>query len=425
LASLMNNWQGALVQYVTNSAYQEHIFWLFPPIVIVGLLLDQFTWEKYAIFLFGQAAIGMLASFWAVQVIGREREARKQRDDKPIDDAAVLAARRKQFPYYLLDPLRRTESISDHANPMRVRELRWGLLGMQTRMIRAMYASMVIFMVLGIIAYGPDGVYMWFMLAMVLCAIVAPPFLIPTFARDLQRGTLDALRSTLLRPRQVILGKFAAGLATMVPLLIGIFAASLILLGANLFFGEQVGNFFTGYGSLMVCVILVVSVCLLVSQFTRKTASAFAIAYFAILLLFGGVWFGGLYATKWTTRAITPVEVVDPGGYGQLARVRIQERYYEKVELYAQAWQFVSPLGAYGGVCDKTYYVERAPDRDVISAKVMPFNMRIRRGFLVYMWQLPSPLLMWSVSMVGFGFVSWLFVQISIWRFSKVGLRDP
>jgi len=37
LASLINNWQGALVQYVTNSAYQEHIFWLFPPIVIVGL----------------------------------------------------------------------------------------------------------------------------------------------------------------------------------------------------------------------------------------------------------------------------------------------------------------------------------------------------------------------------------------------------
>lgn len=424
LASTLSNWRRGLLDYATTTAYKLHVFWVFPPIVIVGLLTEQFTWEKYWIFLFGQALIGVPAFFWAVWVIGREREVRKQRNEKPIDDATALAARRKQFPYYLLDPLRRTESISDRANPMRVRELRWGLLGMQTRIIRAMYASMAVFMVLGIIAYGPDGVYMWFMLAMMLCAIVAPPFLIPTFARDLQRGTLDALRSTLLRPRQVILGKFAAGLATMVPLLIGIFAASLILLGANLFFGEQVGNFFTGYGTLIVSVVLVVSVCLLVSQFTRKTASAFAMAYFIVLVLFGGLWFGGLYATKWTTRAITP-EQVEPDRYSQLARVRIPERYYENVELYAQAWQFVSPLGAYGGVCDKTYYVERPPDRDVSLGQAVKLKRSTRWGYYVYMWQLPSPLLMWSVSMAGFGLVSWLFVRMSIWRFSKVGVRDP
>ncbi|HOD48467.1 MAG TPA: ABC transporter permease subunit [Candidatus Hydrogenedentes bacterium] len=416
LANILGNWPG-----VTNTPFQQHIYWLFPPVVIVGIVTGQFTWDKYCVFLFGQACLACLAPFWAARAIGREREDRKRHLGKPIDDAAVLAARRRRFPYYLLDPLRRGEPIGDHANPMRVKELRWGLLGMQTRMIRAMYATMAVFMVLGIIAYGPDGVYMWFLLAMGFLAIAAPPFLMPAFSHDLQQSVLDGLRSTLLRPRQIILGKFAAGLAAMLPLMLGIFAASLILLGANLFFGERVGNFFTGYASLAMCAVLIVSLCLLIAQFTRKTATAFAMAYLAIILLFGGLWFGGLYATKWTLDATMP-----PRTLNQAPGWEMPNSYYETLEFHAQAWQFLSPVGAYGGIAGNTYYVEQPPYRLRSLPETRAFGRNSPLwGYESYVWQLPHPLLMWSASMVGFALLASAFILISVCRYSKVGLRDP
>lgn len=420
VASILTNWRRGLIEYVTSAAYQQRVFWLFPPVVLVGLVVDQFSWASYGVFLVGQAWTAFLASFRAARAVGREREERKTRTERPIDDPEVLAARRQRFPYYIIDPLRRTEPIGDHANPMRVRELRWGLLGMRTRMIRTMYASMAVFMLLGIIAYGADGVYLWFILAMVFCALVGPPFLMPIFSRDLRRDTLDGLRSTLLRPEQVILGRYAAGLATMLPLVTGIFAASLILLGANLYFSERVGNFFTGYATLAVCIVLVVAICLLVSQFARRTATAFTMAYGVIALLYGVLWLGGLYGSKWTLAATTtPVYSPQPG-LGV-----IPASYYEKLEFHAQAWQFLSPLGAYGAVSGETYYVEQPPRRDSNTRMARASWQFGWRGYDSYLWHLPGPLLMWFASLTGFVLLAWAFVRASIWRFSKVGVRDP
>ena len=216
LMSVLNRWRRGWLEYVTSMAYKQALFWLFPrgdcgprnrP-VLMGQVWRVSVWPGR----------GRVCRFLVRPArIGREREDRKRRLEKPIDDAAILASRRRRFPYYLLDPLRRNEAIGDHANPMRVKELRWGLLGMQTRMIRAMYATMAAFMLLGVVGYGPDGVYMWFSLAIGFFALAGPPFLLPAFSRDLHRETLDALRGTLLWPDQIILGKFAAGLATLLP----------------------------------------------------------------------------------------------------------------------------------------------------------------------------------------------------------------
>jgi len=422
LMTVLNRWRRGWLEYVTSMAYKQAPFWLFPPVVIVGLVTDQFSWDRYGVFLSGQAAVAFVASLCALRSIGREREDRKRRLEKPIDDAAILASRRRRFPYYLLDPLRRNEAIGDHANPMRVKELRWGLLGMQTRMIRAMYATMAAFMLLGVVGYGPDGVYMWFSLAIGFFALAGPPFLLPAFSRDLHRETLDALRGTLLWPDQIILGKFAAGLATLLPPAVGILAASAILLGANLFFGERAWNFLSGYVTLAVCIAVVVAVCLLVAQFARRTAPAFVMAYLVIFALFAGVWFGGLYGVKWTLLAVSRPELDR-----QSRSHPMSFAYYERLEWHAQAWPFLSPLGAYAGITGHTRYVELPPERPVhafpyIADRRIQFRSSPSYG---YEWQLPHPFLMWSFSMTGYIVLACVLVRLSIWRYARVGVRDP
>ena len=420
LTTVLSRWRRGWLEFVISTAYKQAPFWLFPPVVIVGLVSDQFSWGTYGVFLFGQAAVAFVASLCALRSIGREREDRKRRLEKPIDDTAILASRRRRFPYYLLDPLRRNEAIGEHANPMRVKELRWGLLGMQTRMIRAMYATMAVFMLLGVVGYGPDGVYMWFSLAMGFFALAGPPFLLPAFSRDLQRGTLDALRGTLLRPDQIILGKFAAGLATLLPLAVGILAASAILLGANLVFGERVWNFLTGYVTLAVCIVVVVSVCLLVAQFAQRTAPAFVMAYLVIFALFAGIWFGGLYGVKWTLLAVSRPELDR-----QSRSHPMSAGYYERLEWHAQAWQFLSPLGAYAGIAGRTRYVDLPPERPVHAFPSIADRRIAYQLYRGYIWQLPRPFLMWFFSMTGFIVLACVLVRLSIGRYSRVGVRDP
>ena len=98
----------------------------------------------------------------------------------------------------------------------------------------------------------------------------------------------------------------------------------------------------------------------------------------------------------------------------------------ETLEFHAQAWQFLSPVGAYGGIAGNTYYVEQPPYRLRSLPETRAFGRNSPLwGYESYVWQLPHPLLMWSASMVGFALLASAFILISVCRYSKVGLRDP
>ncbi len=66
---------------------------------------------------------------------------------KPIDSEEELKQRRYGYPFYLIDPLRRKKPIEDRRNPMRVREMRWGLFNRGTTLIRVFFLSFVVYFV--------------------------------------------------------------------------------------------------------------------------------------------------------------------------------------------------------------------------------------------------------------------------------------
>ena len=72
-------------------------------------------------------------------------------------------------------------------------------------------------------------------------------------------------------------------------------------------------------------------------------------------------------------------------------------------------------------------YVELPPERPVhafpyIADRRIQFRSSPSYG---YEWQLPHPFLMWSFSMTGYIVLACVLVRLSIWRYARVGVRDP
>ena len=102
--------------------------------------------------LFGLVLAGG-ALLLTVVILERPKRTVRVRRTKIVDDVRVLEARRKNFPYYLIDPLRRRPMIADARNPVLVREVRSGVLRRMTVSIRLFYASVATFCVISIV--GP------------------------------------------------------------------------------------------------------------------------------------------------------------------------------------------------------------------------------------------------------------------------------
>lgn len=229
-------------------------------------------------------------SLWiASYFTGRPAASPKIEEKAPIDDPAVLDRRRKRFPYYLIDPMRRKKSIEDGRNPMMVRELRWGLLNRGTRMVRIFYWSFIVYFFLGVISStmgGAGTMLSWMLVQNILTVLMAPALMANTLTKEYELGNLDMLRMTLLRPREIILGKLFAGALSMSPALLAavISAVPVILLGIR-----NWDMIFAGYVTLLVGALLSLSIGLASSLMTKRTTAALATSYALTLFVFVGV----------------------------------------------------------------------------------------------------------------------------------------
>ena len=220
--------------------------------------------------------------------VGRPVATLKIEQEAPIDDQAVLELRRKRYPYYLIDPMRRKEIIEDGRNPMLVRELRWGLLNRGTRMVRVFYWSFVVYFFLGVIASttGSAGTMLsWMLVQNAITVLMAPALMANALTKEYELRNLDMLRMTLLTPRQIILGKLFAGALSMSPALLAalISAVPVILLGVR-----NWDMIFAGYVTLFVGALLSLSIGLASSLMTKRTTAALAISYALTLIVFLG-----------------------------------------------------------------------------------------------------------------------------------------
>ena len=250
-----------------------------------------------------QATIALICFFWTLRILRRSPKPAKVETRKPIDDAAVLEARRKKFPFYLIDPLRRKEPIEDERNPMLVKELRWGTMGRSTVLIRVFYSSFIAFflaaaMIIFTTAYGGrsiiqyrENIVLLLVLQMGVTVIVGPALLANALTKEYELGNMDILRTTLLVPEEIVLGKVLAGAVCLSPLLLAALLSSLPLAFVAIFHPGALATLFTGYVTLLVCAFVSLSLGLLASILTRHTGTSIVLSYLMSIIVFGGLAF--------------------------------------------------------------------------------------------------------------------------------------
>lgn len=215
-------------------------------------------------------------------------------DEKPIDDLEVLKARREQFPYYLIDPLKRKKPIEDSRNPMFVREVRWGLFSRMTVLMRlclTIFAAFFIgalFPVLYDRGRSTDSeiIQLWAYVQYLVTMVFAPALVANTFTKERELGNLDMMRMTLLSPRQILAGKAGAGLIVLSPVIVAVLIASFPLLFIGLRALPELGrSVLTGLIWAGFCVAISITVSLFAKRTVGALITSYAIIGFTFLII--------------------------------------------------------------------------------------------------------------------------------------------
>lgn len=235
-------------------------------------------------------------------------------EERPIDDPDVLRARRRSFPYYLIDPLKKRPPVEDSRNPMLIREVRWGIMNRGTMLVRLFYVSISVYFfaaatVLTLRARGTD-IRPWIVAQIVMTLCVAPALLANAFTKERELSNFDMLRMTLLRGRDIVYGKLLSGAVTLVPVVVAAIVSVLPLYGlAGL---RDVTPVVMGYVTLIACAALALSLSLLGSLFAPRTSAAIALSYGLVAIAFVGSWFGITALANWLDREAGLAAYVSP-----------------------------------------------------------------------------------------------------------------
>lgn len=234
---------------------------------------------------------------------------------KSIGDAKVLAQRRRKFPYYLIDPLKKRPPIEDRRNPMLVREIRWGLMTRGSVLARIFYVSLTVYFFVaaaGVFSsQGGADVRGWIVTQIVLTLCVAPGLLANALTKERELGNLDMLRMTLISPREIVMGKLFSGVMTLLPVL----AAAVISVIPLVYWGRAPLNIvLMGYGTLFISVALALALSLLASLIAKRTTAAIAWAYGLVLAVFAGAPLAARVGFYWYVRDLrSPGRLSDTG----------------------------------------------------------------------------------------------------------------
>ena len=243
-----------------------------------------------------QAAVAAVFFFGAWWLLRRHPAVWTVHQRKVIDDPAVIEARRKRFPYYILDPMRRKEPIPDGRNPMFVKELHGGLVMHGPFLLRLFCLAFACCFLLGFfmfylpaqIGYRSDAGYVlrsatslhwWLLILQTLIVVVSPGLIVNAFTKEYESHNMDLLRMTLLKPSAIVRGKLLAALIMISPVVLGALYAAVPVLIYHIPALEQWPLFVTGYATLFVSVLVVFAVTLVSALLTQRTTQALILAY--------------------------------------------------------------------------------------------------------------------------------------------------
>lgn len=298
---------GTPFYYAFYDAVDEETALAACPLAALVLIGDgRFPAGSLALGVAFHTTIFLVALWLTLLVLRRPARPMRVQTERPIDDQALLKARRKKFPYYLLDPLRRRPMIPDGRNPLYFKERQTSLVGHGTWGIRIFYGVALISVAISLAYvvsadYSIDGggAFVAFpMLAnTVLVLLITPALVATSVAKEFEWGNMDMLHMTLLPPDQWISGKYRAALyACTIPMgaaLVG----SLPLLLFSLESPSTWAGLFCGTATMLVCVFYVLCLSLVAAVSCRRSITALLLAYgtsifflavFPSLLVFAG-----------------------------------------------------------------------------------------------------------------------------------------
>jgi hypothetical protein len=352
------------------------------PGVMIGSLVLRFAtvewWQVvgHFVFLGGVSSISLLG---AHRYLYRHGQRHVPETEKPIDDPAVLSARRRKFPYYLLDPLKRKKPIEDGRNPLLVRELRWGIFSRSAVFVRLFYCTFPIFgfmtiWLLGFNVPDAEAIVGAAVLQMVVLVAVAPALLANSFTKEYELGNIDMLRMTLLSPRAVVHGKAGAGLMAQCPVLLAAVFCSLVTVVFAPRFWLPLA---AGLATLLVCAFISTSLGLFASLLTRRTTVSLILGYGLAFIAFWGI-------------------------YGAAAGV----------DLYRES--------AWGSSASSIAVAERAPIETALFSPIIAYAASFHRaGFELTMVRV------WGVSVLASTALAFGMLQVASFVFGRFRMQDP
>jgi ABC-type transport system involved in multi-copper enzyme maturation permease subunit len=257
--------------------------------------LEAITHQQVSPFVFSLSmlyhAVFIGACYWlTLRVLRRPPRPVKVPAWKPIDSDRLLKQRRQEWPYYLIDPMRRKKPIEDGRNPMLVRELRYGLISHGTIWIRVFYSALLVYFLLGIaITFERtsfEDTRTWLMAQIILTVAVAPALVANALTKEYELGNIDMLRMTLLKSDDIIWGKAMAGLMAVMPLVAAAFLSAVPLMLWGL---RDLHVVLMGYVTLAVCALVSLSLGLAASLVAKRTTPALIMSYALNIFVFGGL----------------------------------------------------------------------------------------------------------------------------------------
>lgn len=161
-----------------------------------------------------------------------------------------------------------------------------GVLYVLYRVARTVLAQQFGFGAMDAFAAGPllGRFLVEFLLVLVLLLVlfIAPGYAAAQLSGERERQTLPLLQTTLLRPRQIVLGKLGASVAWLLLLVV-----AALPLGAVAFFlgGVAVGDLLRGIGFITGIGVSIAAMALGISALTRRTTASVVLTYGTVLAL--------------------------------------------------------------------------------------------------------------------------------------------
>lgn len=136
-------------------------------------------------------------------------------EQRELREAIGLVLRRDEFPDRLFAPAKRTEPLTDDANPVLDKELRSELFSQGTLMLRLIIQISLLSAVPimgGCLYLRPEWSPWYFCYVILFNVLVGPAFSAAGVSNERERRTLDLLLTTTLRPATILWGKLLGGL---------------------------------------------------------------------------------------------------------------------------------------------------------------------------------------------------------------------